>query len=171
MASPAGTMIQTARGFGSCSTSSAIENDPMAPWPSPTISVVFSGVRLNTTISCPSRTSRRTMLAPIRPSPMKPMRIEVMPPVYWSSAVASALSSAVSPATGSAPRWIRTIGRSWDSMAAKSPAAWASMSWPNVYGQSGIARSAGWSAVSWRNQPIGAPPLCSWPVEWRKRGP
>ena len=35
----------------------------------------------------------------------------------------------------------------------------------------GSSRSAGWSAVSWRNQPIGAPPLWSWPVEWRKRGP
>ena len=34
-----------------------------------------------------------------------------------------------------------------------------------------MSRSAGWSAVSWRNQPIGAPPLWSWPVECRKRGP
>ena len=53
----------------------------------------------------------------------------------------------------------------------RSPAAWASMSGPKVYGQPGIGRSTGWSTVSWRNQPIGAPPLWSWPVEWRKRGP
>ena len=44
VASPAGTMIQTARGFSSAATSSAIENDAMAP--SPAISLVFSGVRL-----------------------------------------------------------------------------------------------------------------------------
>ena len=34
------------------------------------------------------------------------------------------------PASGSAPRWTRRMGRSCDSIAAKSPAAWASMSWP-----------------------------------------
>ena len=44
VASPAGTMIQTARGFSSFATSSAIEYAPTAP--SPSISFVFSGVRL-----------------------------------------------------------------------------------------------------------------------------
>ena len=88
-----------------------------------------------------------------------------------ASAASSARSRAARPASGSAPRWTRRIGRSWPRSAAKSPSAWASMSRPNVYGQPGIGRSAGWSAVSWRNQPIGGPPLWSWPVEWRKRGP
>ncbi len=44
VASPAGTMIQTARGFSSFATSSSIENAAIAP--SPSISFVFSGVRL-----------------------------------------------------------------------------------------------------------------------------
>ena len=44
VASPAGTMTHTARGFSSFETSSAIEYDGVAP--SPAISVVFSGVRL-----------------------------------------------------------------------------------------------------------------------------
>ena len=44
VASPAGTMIQTARGFASFSTSSAIEKAASAP--SFAISRVFSGVRL-----------------------------------------------------------------------------------------------------------------------------
>ena len=35
----------------------------------------------------------------------------------------------------------------------------------------GMDRSTGWSLVNWTNQPIGAPPLWSWPVECRKRGP
>ena len=60
-----------------------------------------------------------------------------------ASARSSARSSATRPASGSAPRWTRRIGRSCDSMAAKSPAAWASMSCPKVYGQPGISRSVG----------------------------
>ena len=44
VASPAGTMIQTARGAFSFDTSSSIENAATAP--SPAISRVFSGVRL-----------------------------------------------------------------------------------------------------------------------------
>jgi len=44
VASPAGTITQTARGFSRAATSSAIEYDGVAP--SPAISVVFSGVRL-----------------------------------------------------------------------------------------------------------------------------
>ena len=77
---PAGTITQTARGFSSAATRSAIEKDALAPSPSPSISFDFSGVRLKTTISWPSRTSRRTMLAPIRPRPMNPMRMAVNPP-------------------------------------------------------------------------------------------
>ena len=83
----------------------------------------------------------------------------------------SARSKAASPPSGSASRWIRRTGSWWLSRAWKSPAAWASISWPKVYGQPGIGRSWGWSAVSWKNRPIGAPPLCSWPVECRNRGP
>src|SRR5437870_634120 len=82
-----------------------------------------------------------------------------------------ACSSVARAASGSSPRWTRAMGRSCDSIDPKSPAAWASMSWPKVCGQPGIGRSFGWSDVSWRNQPIGAPPLWSCPVEWRKRGP
>ena len=70
-------------------------------------------------------------------------------------------TGAAIPVAGSAPRWMRTIGRWWPSIAAKSPAACASTSSPKVKGASGIGRSTGWSAVSWRNQPIGAPPLWS----------
>ncbi len=44
VASPAGTITQTARGFSSLPTSSAIEKAAIAP--SPSISRVFSGVRL-----------------------------------------------------------------------------------------------------------------------------
>ena len=44
VASPAGTMIQTARGFSSVATMSAMENDAVAP--SAATSRVFSGVRL-----------------------------------------------------------------------------------------------------------------------------
>ena len=44
VASPAGTMIQTARGFSSFPTSSSSEYEPSAP--SPSISFVFSAVRL-----------------------------------------------------------------------------------------------------------------------------
>src|SRR6478672_6361966 len=73
VASPAGTMIQTARGFSSFSTSSAIEKAAIAP--SPAISLVFSGVRLYATTSWPSPSRRRTMLAPIRPRPTNPIRI------------------------------------------------------------------------------------------------
>ena len=156
-----------------------------SPWSSPA-----SGCRRRPRGRRVSR--RRTMLAPIRPSPTNPIRIRLALPV-WSCALtarrrAGAWSAAVSRAgvrrlrvegrlegrpgrvSGSA-RWTRRIGRSWASIASKSPWAWASMSWPKVYGQPGIGRSTGWSDVSWRNQPIGAPPLWSWPVEWRKRGP
>jgi hypothetical protein len=124
------------------------------------------------------------MFAPIRPSPTNPICIpETSCQAVFAlrrpraglgqlprSASARATSSRRRSVSGSA-RWTRTIGRSWDSIDSKSPWAWASISRPNVYGQPGIGRSVGWSEVSWRNQPIGAPPLWSWPVEWRKRGP
>ena len=38
-------------------------------------------------------------------------------------------------------------------------------------GQPGIGRSRRGSAVSCRKSPVAGPPLCSWPVECRKRGP
>ena len=54
--------------------------------------------------------------------------------VVWAAAraVASARSRAARPPSMSRPRWTRRTGRSCDSSAARSPAAWASMSWPNV---------------------------------------
>ncbi len=46
VASPAGTMTHTARGASSFCTSSSIEKVAVAPSPSASISVDFSGVRL-----------------------------------------------------------------------------------------------------------------------------
>src|SRR5919198_6167522 len=55
--------------------------------------------------------------------------------------------------------------------AIRSPAACAAMRWPKVYGSPGIARSACGGSTTWTKSPVSGPPLCSWPVEWRKRGP
>src|SRR5450759_3928057 len=96
VASPAGTMIQTARGAGNPATSSPTLKAPSAP--SVMISRVFSGVRLKATTSWPSRTSRRTMFAPIRPRPMKPMRIGSL--LVWSARSDRALRLTVG-------RWLR----------------------------------------------------------------
>ena len=40
-----------------------------------------------------------------------------------------------------------------------------------MYGASGTARSDSGSAVTTTKTPVFGPPLCSWPVEWRYRGP
>ena len=90
------------------------------------------------TISWPSRVSRRTMLAPIRPSPMNPICIAIRPPCWRRGRPRALVRGRPARRPGRRPRWTRRIGRSCASMAAKSPAAWASMSWPKVYGQSGI---------------------------------
>src|SRR5215813_3630781 len=63
----AGTMSHTARGFASFSTRSTRESAPIAF--SLTSSPTACGDRSNTTQLCPFLISRRTMLAPIRPSP------------------------------------------------------------------------------------------------------
>src|SRR5690606_15864563 len=68
-------------------------------------------------------------------------------------------------------RWSRRVGAPLDRSTARSPAAWAAMSWPKVYGRSGTARSSRTAPVICRKAPTGGPPLWYWPVEWRKRGP
>src|SRR5690242_15022562 len=67
---PAGTMIQTARGRSSFATRSAADSAPVAP--SEASFAIGAGSRFHTTISCPSRISRRVRLAPIRPRPIIP---------------------------------------------------------------------------------------------------
>ena len=66
----AGTMIHTARGLASLATRSAGVSAPAAP--SLASVAVGAGSRFHTTISCPSRISRRVRLAPIRPKPIIP---------------------------------------------------------------------------------------------------
>src|SRR5262245_26309727 len=66
----AGTISQIARGRSSLVTRSAREVAPIAF--SLTRSLTVLGERSNTTHSCPFFNSRRTMLAPIRPSPTIP---------------------------------------------------------------------------------------------------
>src|ERR1700722_14224025 len=67
---PAGTMSQTALGFASFFTNSWSDDAPAAF--SLTRSFTACGDRSNTTQSCPFLISRRTMLAPILPSPTIP---------------------------------------------------------------------------------------------------
>ena len=50
---------------------------------------------------------------------------------------------------------------------AKSPAACARISFPNPNGCPGIASSSPVSSTTCRKRPVGGPPLCSCPVEWR----
>src|SRR6266851_2579067 len=72
----AGTINHTVRGFWSFSTRSASDDAPTAF--SFTKSFTFSGDRLKTTHWWPPLMSRRTMLAPIRPSPTIPICIVVL---------------------------------------------------------------------------------------------
>ena len=62
--------MSDARGFESFATRSAGVSVPVAP--SPASVAVGVGSRFHTTISCPSRISRRVRLAPIRPNPIIP---------------------------------------------------------------------------------------------------
>src|SRR5262245_38295745 len=71
----AGTITHTARGPSSFATRSSIEVAPTAP--SASSSATASGLTSKTTHSCPSRIRRRTMFAPIRPSPIIPSCIAV----------------------------------------------------------------------------------------------
>src|SRR5262249_35002028 len=57
------------------------------------------------------------------------------------------------------------------SSAPKSPTACASSSVANENGSPGMARSGCGAAVISRKTPLFGPPLCSWPVECRERGP
>src|SRR5215831_9602318 len=78
--SPAGTMIQAARGLASLATKSSSEADPVAP--SLASSATFCGLRSETTHWWPPRISRRTMLPPIRPRPIIP---NCMLPSSWEN--------------------------------------------------------------------------------------
>src|SRR5947209_12071066 len=76
VASPAGTMIHTARGAFSLLTKSCKDALPVAPsFPN---ACTTSAERSLTTHSWPLRMSRRTMLPPIRPSPTIPNCIFLM---------------------------------------------------------------------------------------------
>ena len=66
----AGTMMQMQRGGASAATNSSSEPEPVLP--SPTSPVTASGLTSKTTQSWPLRIRRRTMLAPMRPSPIMP---------------------------------------------------------------------------------------------------
>src|SRR5687767_3975424 len=74
--SPAGTMIHTARGACSCLTSSSSTVAPRAPFA--TLAATASALRSNATTSCPPRTRRVVMFAPILPSPTIPSCIVVL---------------------------------------------------------------------------------------------
>src|SRR5919202_3393965 len=66
----AGTMMQMHRGLSSFATKSSIVSAPVAP--SPSSVAIASALTSWTTQSWPPRISRRTMLAPMRPSPIMP---------------------------------------------------------------------------------------------------
>src|SRR5918995_5269133 len=74
---PAGTMIQATRGFSSRATKSSSEVAPTAPSPASCSTMPASTSK--TTTSCPSRVRRRERLAPIRPSPIIPSCMCVLP--------------------------------------------------------------------------------------------
>src|SRR4051794_39980229 len=76
----AGTMMQMHRGFSSLATKSSIASAPVAP--SPSSAAIASALTSWTTQSWPPRISRRTMLAPMRPSP-------IMPTCIWGLLVVS----------------------------------------------------------------------------------
>src|SRR5262249_52465415 len=73
----AGTISQTARGLSSLWTRSSSDLAPTAP--SFTRAWMASGCTSYTTHLCPARITRRTMFAPIRPSPIMPSCIDASP--------------------------------------------------------------------------------------------
>src|SRR5882672_11472964 len=73
----AGTISQIARGFCSFLTKSSNEVEPVAP--SPSNCFTESALRSYTTHLCPFFCNRRTMLAPILPSPIMPSCIASAP--------------------------------------------------------------------------------------------
>src|SRR3954467_6088384 len=78
----AGTMMQIDRGLSSLETKSSIVCAPLAP--SPSSVAIASALTSWTTQSWPPRISRRTMLAPMRPSPIMPTCICGLLVVSWS---------------------------------------------------------------------------------------
>src|SRR5258708_24782070 len=68
---PAGTITQTTLGMAIFSASSE-GDDPPVVRSSPAIALTESGLWSYATDSCPSLTTRRTMLAPIGPKPFIP---------------------------------------------------------------------------------------------------
>ena len=138
VASPAGTMIQTARGFSSCGDELG-DRERRASAPSPAISLRLLGrpVVDDDLVAVADEPADHVGAHPAETDE---------PDVASRSALRgrgrarrrAPARGRPRPASGSAPRWTRRIGRSCDSMRAKSPAAWASMSWPKVYGQPGI---------------------------------
>src|SRR6266545_5266875 len=68
--SPAGTMIQIARGGARAETIASIEVTPLAP--AVVACATASALRSYATTTCPPRVRRVTMLRPIRPRPTKP---------------------------------------------------------------------------------------------------
>ena len=155
VASPAGTMTQTARGFSSAATSSSIENDGDRALAGDLRGLLRRPVVDDDLVAVADEAADHVGPHPAEAD--EPDAHGDQASVGVSRAAASARSRAARPASGSAPRWTRRIGRSCASMAAKSPAAWASMSWPKVYGQPGIVddrpdgrRSAGGTSRSAR---------------------
>src|SRR3954470_6885482 len=78
----AGTMMQIERGASSFATKSSMDGAPVAP--SPSSAEIASALTSWTTQSWPPRISRRTMLAPMRPSPIMPTCICGLLVVSWS---------------------------------------------------------------------------------------
>src|SRR5690349_2678220 len=95
---PAGTMIQTARGWARSLTSSASEAAPLAP--SFSSAATFAGFKSVTTQSCPPRIRRRTMFAPILPSPTMPSCIVRSP---------SSPTSATTEQMGTPPHLLKSL--------------------------------------------------------------
>ena len=160
VASPAGTMTQTARGFASAATSSAIENDGLRALAGDLLGLLRRPVVDDDLVPVADEPADHVGAHPAETDEPDAHRGQAS--VGVARAAASARSRAARPASGSAPRWTRRIGRSCDSMAPKSPAAWASMSWPKRVrpardrdGRPGGPRSAGGTSRSAR-RPCGA---------------
>ena len=60
-----------------------------------------------------------------------------------------------------------TAGRPWSLQREQVADRLGVLQCRNVYPAPGISTSSSPSCTSWMNRPVGGPPLCSWPVEWR----
>ncbi len=78
---PCGSMNQRTRGAVSALGTSVSSRTASAP--SLSSSCAFSKVRFQTTTRCPPRSSRRAMLAPMRPKPI--MATSMLTPFLWSA--------------------------------------------------------------------------------------